>query len=74
MRARKYGSAVLVESGPSDHPVKHFRLRRETVHLWCLDMANHRGQWERTPFRAGLDELVQTVVDDFSWTLTPIAD
>ena len=73
-RARKYGSAVLVESGPVDQPIKHFRVRRDTVHLWCLDMANHRGQWERTPFRANLDELVQTVLGDFPWTLTPIAD
>ena len=73
-RARKYGSAVLVESGPADHPIKHFRVRRDTIHLWCLDMANHRGQWERTPFRANLDELVQTVLEDFPWTLTPIAD
>ena len=72
LRARKYGSAVLVESGPSNDPVKHFRLRRDTVHLWCLDMAS-RGRWERTPFRANLDDLVQTVLDDFPWTLTPIA-
>lgn len=74
LRARKRGSAVLVESGPSADPVKHVRLRRDTVHLWCLDMADHRGRWERTPFRANLDELVQTVLDDFPWTLTPIAD
>jgi hypothetical protein len=39
LRARKYGSAVLVESGPVNDPVKHFRLRRDTVHLWWLDMA-----------------------------------
>ena len=74
LRARKYGSAVLVESGPVNDPLKHFRLRRETVHLWWLDMADHRGRWERTPFRANLDDLVQTVVDDFPWTIMPIAD
>jgi hypothetical protein len=74
LRARKYGSAVLVESGPVNDPVKHFRLRRDTVHLWWLDMANHRGRWERTPFRASLDDLVQAVVDDFPWTIRPIAD
>ena len=72
VRARKHGAAVVVESGPSRDPVKHFRLRRDTVHLWCLDMANHRGQWERTPFRANLDDLVQVVLNDFPWTLTAI--
>ena len=74
LRARKYGSAVIVESGPSDFPAKHFRIRRDTVHLWLLDMADHRGRWERTPFRAELDDLVKTVLDDFPWTLTPIHD
>ena len=73
-RARTYGSAVIVESGPKADPVKHFRIRRDTVHLWQLDMANHHGRWERTPFRAQLDALVETVVDTFPWTLTPIAD
>lgn len=72
LRARKYGAAVLVESGPAADAVKHFRLRRDTGHLWLLDMANHQGRWEKTPFRASLDELVQTVLDDFPWTLTPI--
>ncbi|MCP4447805.1 MAG: hypothetical protein GY811_21075 [Myxococcales bacterium] len=50
LRARKYGSAVLVESGPEVEPSKHFRVRRDTVHLWCLDMADHHGRWEATPF------------------------
>jgi len=69
LRARKYGSTITVESGRAARPVKHFRLRRDTVHLWLLDMATHTGRWERTPFRATLDELVTTVLDDFPWTL-----
>jgi hypothetical protein len=36
-------------------------------------MANHRGQWERTPYRKYLDELVVLVIETFPWTLTPIA-
>ena len=74
LRARKHGAAVMVESGPEDDPVKHFRVRRETVHLWCLDMANHRGRWERTPFRQPIEDLVLMVLEQFPWTLTPIAD
>ena len=73
LRARKRGPAVMVESGPSADPIKHFRLRRDTVHLWRLDMATHTGRWEATPFRAQLDELVTMVLNDFPWTLTPIA-
>lgn len=70
VRARKHGATVIVESGPDKDPLKHFRLRRDTVHLWCLDIADHRGRWERTPFRNSLDDLVKTVIDQFPWTLT----
>lgn len=73
LRARKRGPAVIVESGPAADPVKHFRLRRDTVHLWRLDMATHTGRWEATPFRAQLQELVTMVLESFPWTLTPIA-
>jgi hypothetical protein len=73
LRARKYGTSVIVESGPTADPVKHLRLRRDTVHLWRLDMATHTGRWEATPFRAQLQELVTMVVESFPWTLTPIA-
>ena len=72
LRARKYGAGVIVESGPDNDPIKHFRVRRDTVHLWCLDMANHRGKWERTPFREQIEALVQMVLKQFPWTLTPI--
>jgi hypothetical protein len=73
VRARNYGATVIAESGPTDEPVRHFRLRRDTVHLWCLDMAGRGGRWERTPFRANLDELVLQVTEQFPWVLTPIA-
>lgn len=72
LRARKYGKSVIVESGPVGDPVKHVRLRRDTVHLWCLDIAGHTGRWERTPFRSALDELVSTVANDFPWTIAPV--
>jgi hypothetical protein len=69
LRARKHGSSVIVESGPSSDPIKHFQLRRDTVHLWCLDFAKHTGRWERTPFRDQRDNLVQMIADQFPWTI-----
>ena len=71
LRVRKHGAALIVESGPTADPIKHFRLRRDTVSLWLLDMADHAGRWERTPFRALLENLVSTVLDDFPWTVAP---
>ncbi len=72
LRARKHGAAVIVESGPSDHPWKHFRLRRDTVHLWCLDMAARGSSWEKTPFRDQRDKLVDLVIDQFPWTVADV--
>ena len=39
--------------------------------VWLLDMADHAGRWERTPFRAQLDALVSSVLTDFPWTVAP---
>ncbi len=74
LRARKHGAAVIVESGPPDDPVKHLRLTRDAVHLWLLDIADHRGRWERTGERASVENLVALVMDNFPWTLQRIAD
>jgi len=68
----KHGVALIVESGPTADPIRHFRLRRDTVHLWRLDMATHTGRWEPTPFRGQLAELVDMVIESFPWTLAPI--
>lgn len=72
LRARKYGNAVIVESGPKVDPVKHMRLRRDTVHLWYLDFAKHTGKWEKTPFRATIDELLEMVTTQFPWTIADV--
>ncbi len=74
LRARCYGAAVLVESGPTKPADRHFRLRRDTVHLWYLDMAGRGSRWEPTPFRGTLDELVSMVVENFPWTLTDLEE
>lgn len=72
IRTRRYGATVIAESGPDDDPVRHFRLRRDTVHLWLLDMAGRGRRWERTPFRDNLETLTLQVLEQFPWTLTPI--
>lgn len=69
LRARKHGSAVIVESGRADDAIKHVRLRRDTVHLWLLDIADHRDKWERTHVRALLKDVLGELVDSFPWVL-----
>lgn len=71
LRARKRGRVVTIESGPSEDPVPHVRFRRDTVHLWLLEMPSRNGRWEKTPYRAQLEELMELVEQQFSWTLVP---
>ena len=74
LRARKHGAAVIVESGPLKNAIKHFRVRRDTVHYWLLDVADHRGTWQRTPFRGLLDDVLALVPENFSWVIADTAD
>lgn len=72
LRVRKHGSALVIESGPRDDPVKHARLTRDTVSLWLLDIADHRGRWSRTGLRAPRSDLIDSLVSEFGWVLTDI--
>jgi hypothetical protein len=72
LRARRHADLVVVESGPADDPIGHVRFRRASVHLWTLECATHMGRWEKTGFRATLDELLETVATTFPWTLEKI--
>lgn len=69
LRARKYGQLVIIESGPDDNPILHARLRRDTVHLWRLEMATHTGRWEKTGFRDLMGNLLDLMTTMFPWTL-----
>ena len=72
LEVRCRGAVLTIESGPPDDRFPHARVRRDTVHLWLLEMPNRRGRWDRTPFRATLDELVQLLITDFQWMLADV--
>lgn len=72
LRARKRGRVVTVESGPPGDAVPHVRFRRDTVHLWLLEMPLRGGKWDRTPYRDQLGNLMAMVQEQFPWTLAPI--
>ena len=74
IRVRKRGELLVIESGPDEDPVAHARLRRTTKQYWMLEMGTHSGKWERTPFRATRDELLDMLVTQFGWSLADIAD
>ena len=72
LRVRRRGDLVVIESGPKHEPIAHARFRRVTVHLWRMEMATHTGQWQPTPLRDQLQRLVEMLIKDFGWILTPI--
>jgi hypothetical protein len=74
LRTRGRADTVTIESGPEDDPVTHARVRRVGVHLWVLEIADHRGRWEPTDVRAKLDIALTVLAKDFGWVLTPIDD
>jgi hypothetical protein len=72
LRVRKHGGALVIESGPADDAFKHARVVRDTVSLWGLDIADHRGRWGPTGDRGTRDEVVATLVEQYGWVLTDI--
>lgn len=72
LRVRNRAALLTIESGPEHDPWPHARLRRDTVHLWTLEMAVRGGRWETTPFRGLMTELVEMLLHDFGWTLSPM--
>ncbi len=72
LRARKYGALVVIESGPPDDPLPRARLRRDTVHLWTLEIATHTERWEKTGFRGLRDELLDLLTKTLPWTIAPL--
>lgn len=72
LRARKRGRVVTVESGPKGDVVPHVRFRRDTVHLWMLEMPGRGGKWDPTLFRDSLEDLWEVVTTQFAWTISPV--
>lgn len=71
LRVRRRGELLTIESGDKKDPVPHARLRRETVHLWRLEMPTHTGTWDPTPIRDLIGRLLALLTTDFSWALAP---
>ena len=70
LRVRHHGDTLTIESGAKGPDAfAHARLRRETVHLWRLEMPTSTGRWETTPIRDTTDNLIAILLSVFSWAL-----
>jgi hypothetical protein len=73
LRVRRRADLIVVESGQADDSIPHARFRRVAAHIWVLEMATHTGRWQPSGVRGPLDRLIETLIHDFGWTLSPIA-
>lgn len=74
LRARKRGRVVTLESGPTEQAHAHARFRRDTVHLWLLEMPSRGGKWDRTPYRDQLENLMSLLETEFPWALASLKE
>ena len=70
LRVRRRGDLLTIESGAKGRePFPHARVRRETVHLWRLEMPTSTGRWQTTPIRDLSDNIVAALIFEFAWAL-----
>lgn len=75
LRVRKRGLVLTLLEGPEDDPWPRVRFRRDTVHLWTLEMGVRAGKkWEKTPYRDTLDNLLELLTSAFPWTVAPLLE
>jgi hypothetical protein len=65
----KHSPCLRVEAIDEQGNYPVLRLRRDTVHLWILELPKSTNRWETTPYRATMPELMNMVVADFGWLL-----
>ena len=69
IHARKRADSITLDAGTKADPWPRARARRVTTQWWTLDMADHAGRWEKTPFRGPLAELLDILAETFPWIL-----
>jgi hypothetical protein len=73
LRVRRNGLLLVLESGSDDDRVAHARFRRLGAHIWRLEMPTHTGTWQLTPLRGPIEGLLDCLVEQFPWTVAPVA-
>ena len=71
LHVRGFGKHVIIHSGAPGVGENRARLTQVTSQRFRLDMADHRGRWEPTPFLGTWRELLMQLIDDFGFVLVP---
>lgn len=65
LKVKKWGKSLILYSGEAEDEQKHARLTHVKGTTWGLSFTHHTGRWERTPFTGTLEELWETLVNNF---------
>ena len=70
LKVTKRGVNIVVYSADESGKENRCRFTYIKPGVFILNMANHSGRWEPTPFEGTLEELLEMVIEQFPWTLT----
>lgn len=74
LRVRPYGRHLVIYSEEDGERVNRVRFTRVGRGHYELQMADHRGRWEPTPFEGRLGELFQTLTQQFRFLLADFSN
>jgi len=63
------GDHLMLYTLEDEEKINHVRFTRLSVNKYQLSMANHRGRWEKTPYTGTIPELVELLIEQFSFML-----
>ncbi len=63
------GDHLVLYSLEDEEKVNRVRFTRLSSNKYQLSMAGHRGRWEKTPFTGTIPELVEMLIEQFSFML-----
>ena len=66
------GRYLVIYSEEGGEKMPRLRFGRIEQGRYALDMTNHRGGWEPTPFTGSLAELFRLVTEQFPWVLAEL--
>ena len=69
LKVTKRGENIIIYAEDKYGKSNRCRFIYIKANFYNLNMANHLGRWEPTPFQGALDELLEMVIEQFPWTL-----
>ena len=63
------GKNIVIYSEYEKEKENRCRFTQINPRLYIMNMADHTGKWESTPFEDGLEELLKMVMEQFPWVL-----